>query len=487
MKRLTFLFCSLLLQTLSVQAQKIYDVRDFGAQGDGVTFDTKAVNDAIERCSADGGGIVLFPSGYTFLCGTIRLKGEIEYRIEAGALLLGAPNGIGAYDFPEENPWEQYQDFGHSYYHNSLMWGENLQNVSFTGGGEINGGGISRSKTVPGDGNKAIAIKTSANITFEDISIVQGGWFAVILNGCRQVVFNRVTIRTPRDGIDLMSCSDVRIADCTIRSVRLEGDKEVGGDDAIGIKSDYALGRTIASENIRIERTMLSSGCNAIQFGSETVGDFRNIRVTDCIIDGAGKAGIGITSNDGAVIEDVVYRNILMKRVATPLFIYVSDRMRRPEPHPIGKIRRITIEHVAAFDCLSEIKNEAYTATISGCETSVIEDVHISNFSVIYKGGRPRRELILPENTPTQYAPRALGMRPASGFYIRHAKNIWLENVSIGFEQPDDRPAFVLDHVKGIRLSNPCVSSAADCDVELMAVEAYSQTGPQTLTTRLHP
>ncbi len=453
-----------------------FNVKIYGATGDGKTMDTEAINKTINACSNAGGGKVLFPSGGTYLTGSIHLKSNIVYEIEKGATVLGAPNGINAYDHPEPNEWDKYQDFGHSHYHNSLMWGENVENISFTGGGEINGGGIARSTVPAGDGNKAIAIKGGNNIYFQNIKINQGGWFAIILNNCRNINIDSVIVHTNRDGIDLMSCSDVAIRNSEIHSDRYENGEIKGGDDAIGIKSDYALGRKINSENIIIENCVVSSGgANGIQFGSETVGNFKNITVKNVTIERANKAGIGITSNDGAVIEDVAYINIRMSKVQTPFFILISDQGRSPENPKPGKIKNILFEDIVAEDCYGYEKKRVSTATISGLPGYTVDNVVFKNVSITYKGGGSKEDAqIKPPymrktDSGVSYSPRGMGKRPASGFYIRHARDIKFENLKIHFEKSDYRPIFVLNDVKEIEIIDPDIQTFKETGTDIIA------------------
>src|SRR5918912_1294837 len=114
----------------------VYNVRAFGARGDGKTVDTRAINSAIDAASAAGGGTVLFPAG-TYLSFSIRLRSNIALYLDQGATILAADpaDGKGRYDLPEPNDWDMYQDFGHSHWHNSLIWGENLENISLLGPG----------------------------------------------------------------------------------------------------------------------------------------------------------------------------------------------------------------------------------------------------------------------------------------------------------------------------------------------------------------
>ncbi len=146
---LPVLFCFTLLLTMAIGCRTMqsggtaYNVRAFGAKGDGKTLDHPAINRAIDAAAKMGGGTVVVPPGI-YLCGSIHLQSNIHLVIDAGATILGAPQNLNAYDLTE--PWTNnpYQDGGHCYFHNSLIWGENLTNVFITGHGMINGGGLTR-------------------------------------------------------------------------------------------------------------------------------------------------------------------------------------------------------------------------------------------------------------------------------------------------------------------------------------------------------
>src|SRR5580692_10315511 len=150
----------------------VYDVTAFGARGDGKAFDTAAINQAITAAAAAGGGTVNFPAG-TYLSYSIRLKSNVGLHLGNGCVLLAA-EGNG-YDAAESNqPWENYQDYGHSHWHNSLIWGEDLKNLSIYGPGLIWGKGLSRGENwgpvaeKPGVANRAIALKNCQNVLLRD-------------------------------------------------------------------------------------------------------------------------------------------------------------------------------------------------------------------------------------------------------------------------------------------------------------------------------
>src|SRR4249919_2773355 len=161
----------------------IYNVKDFGAIANGTTLDSRAINRAIDTIASKGGGTLFFPAG-VYLSGSIRLKGNIALYLDQGAVIEASPN-VSDYDAAEPNKWEQYQDFGHSHWHNSLIWGDSVHNVSISGHGLIYGKGLTsewgRDKLPIELGNKAISIVNSNHITIRDISILHGGHFGILL------------------------------------------------------------------------------------------------------------------------------------------------------------------------------------------------------------------------------------------------------------------------------------------------------------------
>ncbi len=117
-----------------------YDVRAFGAKGDGTTIDSPAINKAIEKAAANGGGTVRFSAG-NYLCYSIRLKSNITLYLDQGATIIAADTPDGGtqngYDAAEPNQWDKFQDYGHSHWHNSLIWGEGIENIAILGPGRI--------------------------------------------------------------------------------------------------------------------------------------------------------------------------------------------------------------------------------------------------------------------------------------------------------------------------------------------------------------
>ena len=229
-----------------------FDVRSFGARGDGKTLDTPAINRTIDAAAQAGGGTVVFPAG-TYLCYSIHLKSHVSLFLVDGSTIVGADtpaDGANAYDSAEPNElWDKYQDYGHSHWHNSLIWGENLQHVSIYGPGIIWGKGLSRGENWgpvaenPGVANKAIALKNCQNVLLRDFSILHGGHFGILATGVDNLTIDNLTIDTQRDGIDVDCCVNVRITKCSVNSP---------WDDGICLKSSFALGYARATERVTI-------------------------------------------------------------------------------------------------------------------------------------------------------------------------------------------------------------------------------------------
>ncbi len=235
-----------------------HDVRNFGATGDGKSLDTAAVNRAIEDAANSGGGTVYFPAG-NYLCYSIHLKSKVALYLEQGATIVAADPASDAsrsYDPAESNkPWEDYQDFGHNHWHNSLIWGEGLSDVSICGPGLIWGKGLSRGwgagpvAEQPGVANKAIALKNCRNVLLRDFSILHGGHFGILATGVDNLTIDNLKIDTNRDGMDVDCCRNVRISNCSVNSP---------WDDGICLKSSFALGYARATEMVTITNCLLS-------------------------------------------------------------------------------------------------------------------------------------------------------------------------------------------------------------------------------------
>jgi polygalacturonase len=439
----------------------MFNVIDFGAKGDGKTLDSPSINRAIEEASSKGGGTVYFPAG-TYLSVSIRLKNNISLYIDQGATILAASASDGnKYDPPEPNVWGdslQFQDFGHSHWHNSLIWGENLQNISILGPGIIWGKGLVRGagNAPEGSGNKAIALKWCRNVIIRDVSILMGGWFGILATGVDNLTIDNLKIDTNRDGMDIDCCVNVRISNCFVNSPQ---------DDGICLKSCYGLGVARATENVTItncqvsgyeagslldgtyrrgERTGNNGPTGRIKFGTESNGGFKNITISNCVFDFC--RGLALESVDGALLEDVTISNITMRDIVNaPIFLRLGERMRGPKESAVGEIRRIMISNITVYNA-----DPKHGVIICGDQGHDIKDIRLSNIRIYYKGGGTAEQAAreVPGFEKEYPEPYRFGIMPSYGFFIRHVDGIQLNNIEVSFRENDLRPAFFLDDVK---------------------------------------
>lgn len=442
---------------LHAQQAAYSNVRNFGAKGDGTTPDAKAIDEAIAQTAANGGGTVYFPPG-SYLSATIHLQSHVTLYLEQGATIVAAPKG---YDLPEENENDQYQDYGHSHFNNSLIVGTGLSDIAILGPGRIWGKGLLRDSVRNGSdeglGNKTISLKQCHNVTLRDFSILHGGWFGALLNAVDNLTIDNVKMDTDRDGIDVISCKNVRIINCLINSPQ---------DDAICLKSDYALGYTRATENVMIvncqvsgydEGTLLdgtfqvvkrANRTGRIKLGTESNGGFRNITITNCVFDYS--RGLALETVDGGPLEDVTISNITMRHIVnSPLFIRLGERMRGPAGAAAGTLKRVVISNMIAFDV-----PPMQGAVISGTKAHPIEELTLTNIHFYYNGGGGKEltAIKVPELEKDYPEPARFGRTPAYGFFIRHVCGLQLSDVHTSFLTSDLRYAITLEDVEKARL-----------------------------------
>ena len=452
-----------------------YNVRSFGARGDGVTLDTDAINRAMATASAAGGGTVLVPAG-TYPCLSLHLKSNIRLHLDAGAVLLAAERTeTQRYDAPEPNASTKFQDFGHSHWQDGFLWGENLENLTIDGAGEIYGKGLVKGDSkLPGTGNKTIALKWCRNVNISDITIRHGGWFGILATGVDNFTLDNLKIDTNRDGMDIDCCRNVRVSNCSINSPN---------DDGLCLKSSYGLNEARATENVTItncfvsgydegtlldgtrqyhpERAPGGSPQGRIKFGTESNGGFKNITISNCIFDHC--RGLALETVDGGLLEDVTISNITMRDISNaPIYLRLGRRMRGPEGAAVGELRRVNISNIVAYNV-----DPKSCVIISGVPDHPIEDVSLSNIQIWYQGGGTKeRAALVPKEDERGYPePEFLGLMPAYGFYLRHIKGITLDNIQLHTLSDDARPPLALSDVTGAEFFRVKADKAAQTPV----------------------
>ena len=452
----------------TVLGAKVYNVRDFGAAGDGVQLDSPAINAAIEAAAAQGGGVIRFPAG-VYRCYSLRLRDNITLRLEEGSVIKAAkPTAEQGYDPAEPNEWDMYQDFGHSHWQNSLIWGIGLKNLKIEGKGLIDGTdalsrGLGRQGPVA-EANKAIALKECRNVTLKGISLLNCGHFALLLTGVDKLVIDRVLADTNRDAFDIDCCSDVRITRCTVNTLN---------DDAIVLKCSYGLGRPKATENVLVKDCTVSGydpgtvfdgtygtsitaapdrdgPTGRVKLGTESNGGFRNIRIENIRFKRC--RGLALETVDGAPMENIRVRHLRMDDIwNSPVYIRIGERMRGPKELPASIARNIEISDVVVTDCDSR-----YALLIVGLPGNPVENVTLKDIRIQYKGGLTKEDARLQRGANPFFfgrnsgypEPSAHGIQPAWGLSMQHARNIRFRNVTMELLQPDGREKIFLDDVQ---------------------------------------
>lgn len=402
----------LLVLSLSSYAQRIYNVVDYGAVGNKIADDAKAIQQAIDECSANGGGTVLLPANHTFMSGPLCLKSNVNLHLEATAVLLANPDeGIYKLSAFGENRGE------------GMMWiyANGADNISITGKGTIHGNGIAfmgkelddsyelKPVTTFDPRPHVLTLTDVKNLTIRDITIRDGAYWTVHLIGCDGAVIdgisllNNLKIRNG-DGIDLDHSRNVRISNCHITS----------GDDCICLKNRREFEQYGPCHGITVTNCVMTSRSCAIKIGSENMDSIYNVVFDNCVITRSNR-GLGIQNRDEGTVTDVMFSNIIMDcqlwsdvwwGKAEPIYVTSYPRAngnhkdanwRFPKGETVGRcgeVSRIYFNNIVA--------NSENGCFVGGDIEGKVNNVHFSNVRLVrkkvtaYEGGaidlRPCRD-----------------------------------------------------------------------------------------------
>lgn len=442
----------------------MFDVREYGAVGDGVSFDSPFIQKAIDACAENGGGTVFIPAG-KYVCGTIHMRSHIHVLLEKGAVLLGSKD-LNDFDPFEENPSNcEYQDISHSYFHRSLFHADHVEDIAITGLGEIDMQSVWDEVNKWFRGAKIIAFKECTDIVIRDLTMRNATDLAVYVAGCEYVTVSGLHIVAHIDGVSPDCCKNVTISDCIIDSA----------DDAIVAKCSYTLGRFKDMENLTVSNCVMRSNAAALKFGTETNSAFKNITITNCTIYDTQLNGIALLTADGAVMEGVSISNITMRNVGNPILIQILNRGRGPKPEAdkVGEIKNVSISNViitgpypdyfqaTKAQFLSTYRDNNLTLrgihhplVIAGQPDSLIRNVSMSNviFSAHGGGTLEDREIQLPTVRDGYPGSNLFGDKyPVYGLFAINADNLKLYNVEFTTELEDKRDDILLMNVSRFR------------------------------------
>jgi polygalacturonase len=417
----------------------IFDVKDFGAVGDGKTMDTRAIQAAIDACIP--GGQVRLHDG-TFLSATLHLKSDLTLFIEPTATLLGSgeTNDYNVLNPPMTNGQKHSCD-------RALVYAEDCTNVVIDGGGTINGNGRTHFRS-PGGAKKVlemyrpIAIWTAGcnQVALRNIKVVDAGMWSVVNMQSDHLTITNVSINDHglggnRDGFDVVDCWHVVIADCTIDS----------GDDAICIKSGSPRGvNDLLVKNCNITK----SQSNGIKFGTASMGPFTHIKFQDITLHDIAHSAMAIESVDGSAISDLTFERIRFTACQNAIFINLGKR----RAAAAGSIDGITFRDITGSD-LTDTRG----CPISGCSvdgaTSKVRNLDFDNVNIAFKGG-----VAVVPSAPLEYAGEypentMWDNLPAYGYYLRHVENVTFTNCTTGLSTADVRLWLGTNDVTGLVLA----------------------------------
>lgn len=444
-----------------------FDVKRYGAVGDGTTMDTAALQKTIAAAAAAGGGTVVFPEG-KYLSGSLDLKSHVTLQLEKNAVLLGSTN---------------QPDYRRANYH-ALLVADGQEDIGICGKGTIDGQGkalaadtemLWQKGTLPdakeNERPLIINFRGCDHVIVRDITLKSSACWVEDYRDCDHVTVENIKVRSNaaynNDGIDLDGCAHAVVRNCDIDSE----------DDAICLKSGDR-----ACDDILVENCRLRSSCNGLKFGTASRGGFKNIICRNLTIYDVYISAIALESVDGGEMDNIRVSDVKITDCNNPLFIRLGHRNVNGD---VGTLHNVIISNVTAnipdrpasdFNKFPSDEGPNHnrrptllTAAIIGLPDHPVKDVTLRNITITYGGigntPRPDQPALttlsqVPERTSGYPEIIPFGTLPAWGLYCRHADGIQITNVTLRVQGSDCRPALVCDDVRSITADGLRVKSA---------------------------
>lgn len=439
MKNLIFLLFIVVHFQMSA---KDYNVLDYGAKGDGIALDTKAVQSAIDLCSKEGGGTVIIPSGKTVLIGTIYMKDFVTLHVENGAVLLGSPD---VKDYTTDTHKNTYKNEPHM--DRCLIFAENAKSFGIEGYGTIDGNGYRKNFSKEKGGRPMMMrFLNCKDISMRDITLLNPAAWTTAWLYCDEIVVDGIKIISRvngnGDGLDFDGCTNVRVSNSSFDT----------SDDSICLQTSRA---DKPCKDIVITNCVFTSKWAAMRIGLASRGDFESVTVTNCTFHDIKDSGLKIQMNEGGEMKNMVFTNLVMRNVPRPIFMtFCQQRAGVDAPEevlPMKAMHSFIFSDIIA-DNRELDKNSAFFLT--GMPDHYISDIQLNNIQFTVSGGGTKEDA---SGKIKEYTLETLGnwwpefslvgTLPASGIYARHIKGLSISNFHLTTVSEDKRPAIVFDDV----------------------------------------
>jgi hypothetical protein len=495
---------------------RIYDIRDFGAKGDGVTLDTKALQSAIDACSKDQGGTVLVPAG-TFVIGTTELKSNVTLHIAAQGILLGSVHGP---DYFAADAIPLHGDSTLEDGNTGLLFAVNAENVTVEGPGMIDGRGSQFHGPKRGDPSPAgisgshrpyhLMFYQCKHLRIRDIFLKDCAFHSMRIVQCSYAWFSGIHLRSRvisnNDGFHFISCEYMHVSNCDIQCQ----------DDACALFGSCKF--------VTVTDCTFSTRWSVFRFGG---GVAENIAVSNCIMDVVFGCPIKLRGGANSRFENMSFSNLTMNHVTGPISIGLGARRRRseipasgqtnavtgaisgantnalsntstnnfpggfaPEPTPedlaqaTGIIRNISFSGIRAMVVKpfplpeSEWTSNYNPGEVFSCiglnavGAGWLENISFDDIHITFPGGGTAEQAAVRDVPKAIGEYYAAGVFPAYALYARQVRGLMLNNVRFEMAAPDLRPAIVFDHVSDASVNGLSVQGDKDAESVLRFIES---------------
>ncbi|MFY0607680.1 MAG: glycoside hydrolase family 28 protein [Cyclobacteriaceae bacterium] len=443
--------------TAQLTSARDFNVSSFGAVNDGKTVNTKAIQKAIDSCSASGGGRVMVDGGGFFVIGTIYLKSQVTLFIDNGTTLLGSPK---IEDYTTDTHGIMYRRERHM--DRCLIYAENVESIAIDGYGTIDGNGAP--SNFDRERPMLLRFKDSNKIHINNIKLINpAAWTSAFLY-CNDISVTGVTIISRvnhnGDGLDFDGCQNVRVTNCNFDN----------SDDCICLQASLP---DKPCKNVVVSNCIFKTQWGGMRIGLLSRGNIENVTVTNCTFQDIKDSGLKIQQCEGGEMRNMTFSNLVMENVPRPIFMtFVSQRAARNYPEgsyePLSRMHNMMFSNIIVDNSQLD-KNSAFFLT--GMPDHKIENISIKDVQFIVSGGgtkadadrQPISEYTLEVMKGHWPEFSGVGTLPAHGLYARHIDGLTIENFSVETVVSDVRPPMVLEdvtdfQVKSIRANGKLLS-----------------------------